>query len=162
MKKNAVIMLALLAGSFSGLQAQQDVERAVLDASAVSRRAFKAELPAEDKTVIYDITGTGSISFSVSNTADGTAGSYKHAQQITWTLLAAAEKTNEFQLVFYTGNMDMPYAALQNGKTITAYFPLSMYDDIKEKIGQSLAARKKVQLKVVQKKNGYREATLAF
>ena len=54
----------------------------------------------------------------------------------------------------------MPYAAEVSNNVYSIYFPVTMYSEIREKLDQAFAARKKVKVKVLQGKNGYREGTL--
>ena len=122
---------------------------------------FKPQNPAEDKTETISITGTRAASFTTSNTADGTAGSYKHSLRVTIPLTTNS-KTNEFQLVFYSANENIPYAVSQNGGVISMFFPMAVYESITQQLQAAVTARKPVQVKVTQKNTGYREASLVF
>ena len=122
---------------------------------------FKPQNPTADKSETISVTGTRAASFSTSNTADGSANSYKHSLRVT-VPLNTNSKTNDFQLVFYSENENIPYAVLQNGSTISIFFPMSVYESITEQLKDAISARRQVQVKVTQKTNGYREASLVF
>jgi len=164
MKKNFVFLLASLLWLPFLSQAQNaDTDPNVIKTDrGLSKRIFKNQNPPEDKTEIIDIIGAGSATFSVSNTADGSSSSYNHSMKITIGLTTPANIKSTYQLVFYSASENIPYAATTLDGVMTVYYPISMYEGIKQRLDQSFAARKKVQLKVVQKTNGYREGTLMF
>ena len=64
------------------------------------KRLVKVVNPENDKTDHFDITGISGTEFTASNTADGTSGSYKHAQKITVSLTSSGSKSNSFQIIF--------------------------------------------------------------
>lgn len=119
--------------------------------------------PTQDKTDQFEIQGIGGTTFTSSNTTDGTINSYKHSLQILVTL-TPVNKTgnNNYQLIFYSPNDNMQQAATYSNGTLNIYYPVAVYDDIKTKLEQAFAARKKVTVKVIQKTNGYREGTLVL
>jgi len=122
---------------------------------------FKPQNPTEDKTETLEVTGLGTSMFSVSNVSDGTAKSYKHALRISLGLLTSS-KSGHYQLVFYSEGEDIPYSvSTMEGKT-SIYYPSDLYNDIKQKLEQSFSAKKKVQLKIIQQTNGYKEGILIF
>ena len=124
-----------------------------------TKRHFKPANPENDKTDRFDISAISATTFTTSNNADGSANSYKHSQKIV-VALQAAGKANAVQLVFYSVNAEMPYAAGEDKGVISVYFPISMYGEIREKLETALAGRKKVQVQVMQGKEGYREGIL--
>jgi hypothetical protein len=124
------------------------------------RQFFKAQ-PAEDKTESFDVVGYGSISILVANTADGSPSSYNHNARLTMPITIAGGKTN-FQIVFYNTSDLVPYSVEREAAINSVFIPLSMYDVVRTKLEQAVAAKKKVQLKVTSKKDGYREAVLQF
>lgn len=134
----------------------------ILTGPASQRMQFKVRNPAEDKTELFDVTGVGGAVFTSSNTADGTVNSFKHSLRINLPLTVSNSKGSNFQLVFYSETENIPFAATVENGTFSVYYPLSMYESIKQKLDQYLPARKKIQLKVIQKTNGYREGTLTF
>jgi len=165
MKKYVILSLAgLFFYSFSSQAQKADSDPNVIqtDDGRSLKRLFKIQNVTEDKTEIIDIINTSNASFSASNMADGSAASYKHSLKITLSLSTPATVKGSYQLVFYTINENIPYAAATEGGVVTVFYPMSMYDGIKQKLDQSFAAKKKVQLKVIQKTNGYREGTLMF
>ncbi|MBK9382375.1 MAG: hypothetical protein IPN39_13750 [Chitinophagaceae bacterium] len=164
MKKHFLysLMGVMLLSTFSQAQQADNDPNVIAKDGSLSKRVFKNQNPAEDKTELIDIIGTGSAAFSASNTADGSTASYKHSLKITLALSTPASVKGSYQLVFYTIYENIPYAAATEGGVVTVFYPISMYDGIKQKLDQSFAAKKKVQLKVIQKTNGYREGTLMF
>ncbi len=117
--------------------------------------------PKQDKTDQLEIQGIAGTTFTASNTSDGTPDSYKHSLQIVVALTPVSKTgNNNYQLIFYSPNDNMQQAATYNDGTLNIYYPVAVYDDIKTKLEQAFAARKKVSVKVVQKPNGYREGTL--
>lgn len=116
----------------------------------------------EDKIDLIEVTGIGTSAFSTSNTFDGTTSSYKHSLKITVGLLTSGANKEGFQLVFYSPTELIPYAANSDAGVTYVYYPISLYDAIKLKLDQSFAAKKKVQLKVTQKKDGFREGVLVL
>lgn len=129
--------------------------------SKLANRVFKERNPVEDKTDLVEVIGLGNATFSVSNVADGTISSYKHSKKIILGLQTTAKGIN-YRLVFYGDDESIPYAVLLENSTMSLFFPSYMYTDIKQKIEQALAQKKKIQIKVEQKKDGYREASILF
>ena len=117
--------------------------------------------PTDEKSEQFDIVGLGATSFSASNTADGTPASYNHAVQVSVPLVLANNKA-AYQIVFYSSDDQVPYSVEQVGSVTNVYFPLSLYDALRSKLEQAVAAHKKVQLKLNYKKTGFREAVIQF
>ncbi|HYC40131.1 MAG TPA: hypothetical protein VEB63_06540 [Chitinophagaceae bacterium] len=115
-----------------------------------------------DESETLNVTGIGGSVFTVSNQADGTDKSYDHNLRVVLSLNLAENKTEKYQLVFYSEGEKLPFAVASEISTFSVYYPISMYESIRQKLEQSLAARKKVQLKVIRKADGYREGTLIF
>jgi hypothetical protein len=136
-------------------QAQKTFEK-------LSSRAFKPAIPNENKTDLFTVTGIGSVSFSTANTGDGTYNSYNHSQKIVMPLQVSSAKLIAVSLVFYSAGDKIPYAATVGDEGVTAYYPLNLYEEIRQRIEQGLAAKKKVQLKITQKTDSFREAVLIF
>ena len=127
-----------------------------------SKATFKTQNPKADKTDMLTVTGIGSVSFATSNTADGTSNSYYHSQRITMPLQVSSSKPINVSLIFYSSGDKIPYAATSGDEGVNVYYPISLYEEIKQRLEQSLSAKKKVQLKVTQKTDGFREAVLLF
>lgn len=128
----------------------------------VGERVFKVyNNPAQDKTDQFDITGIGGTTFTASNTADGTAKSYDHSVQVIVDLSTNKAGT-KFQLNFYSSANNIQQAASAADGTVNIYYPIELYDAVRTRLEQALAARKKVTVKVIQKTNGYREGTLVL
>jgi len=164
MKKQSLLLL-LLAGMLSvQVQAQKSEEdpETVRSGNVLMKRAFKTEMPAADKAEAWDVKGINSVVFATSNTADGSYNSYKHNLRITIGLLMTDVKAGKFQLVFYSAGENMPYAMSRLDGITTIYYPVAIYDDIRQKLEQSLATRKKVTIKVTEKTNGFKEGVLSF
>ena len=119
--------------------------------------------PTQEKTDQFEISGVGGTTFTASNTADGTINSYKHSLQIVVALIPANKTgNNNFQLNFYSPTDNVQQAATYFDGTLNIYYPVTVYDDIRTKLEQAFAAKKKVTVKVVQKPNGYREGTIVL
>ncbi|MGQ0738505.1 MAG: hypothetical protein ACT4OJ_05545 [Bacteroidota bacterium] len=125
------------------------------------RVVFAPQHPAEDKTEVVEVTGLGKAAFIVSNVADGTPESYRHSQQIIIPL-QTAEKSKNYQLVFYGENDKIPYAVALKDGAVNIYYPNSLYSDIKQKLDETFLKGAKVRLKVVQKTSGFSEGVLQF
>jgi len=161
MKKHFFYTLCIaLAGTVSASGQESDVINSRIKPNI--QRVFKVyNNPTNDKTDQFEIQGIGGTTFTASNTSDGTAESYKHSLQIVVALTPANKTGNSnYQLIFYSPNDNMQQAATYNDGILNIYYPVAVYDDIKTKLEQAFAARKKVMVKVIQKTNGYREGTL--
>jgi hypothetical protein len=86
--------------------------------------------------------------------------SYNHSKRIT--LEITTSNNTEHEVVFYTSEEKIPfvYSSLTGKSTI--YYHMSMYDDIKQKFDQSMTAKKKIQLRIIEKTTGFREVSLIF
>jgi len=119
---------------------------------------FKPVSITETTQEVIEVIGLGSPSFSVSNNADGTEGSYAHQLRVSYPLQTVGGK-NGYQIIFYGVGEKIPYSVVkEDGKTVV-YFPFQIHDQLKSKIEQALNARKKVQLKLLLEPSGIREAT---
>ena len=166
MKKNVSLITGFLLMT-TGLLAQKTENDPTAGAggrtgTAQTKEQYYALNPKEDKSETIDITGTGSMSFSVSNKSHGSAAStYTHSEKITLSISTNTKNTT-YQLIFYSDKEYFQNITTQEGSIVSVYFPMSMYTEIKQKIDQFLAAKKKVQLKLTQKAEGFTEATLLF
>ncbi len=163
MLKNLSTTVLLAVFTFTAMSQKSETDPNVISGDAgFSKRIFKSQNPPVDKSDVLEVKGLSGTSFSVSNTADGSSNSYKHALRITVGLQMSDNKQGNFELVFYSASEGIPYAVVQQAGVTSIYYPVSTYEGIKEKLEQAFAARRKVQLKVIQKTNGYREGTLLF
>ena len=125
-------------------------------------RVFKVyNNPTQEKTDQFDITGIGGTTFVASNTADGTANSFLHNVQVI-VKLNTSKAGSDFQLNFYSSPNNVQQAATYTDGVLNIYYPVELYDAVRTRLEQALAAKKKVTVKVVQKPNGYREGTLVL
>ncbi len=131
---------------------------AVADLPKMSGKTTK---PTENKDDTIALSGMGGLTFVVSNIADGTYNTYKHSQRILLPLVTSVNGP-KFQLVFYGENDNIPYAVALDGDVVDIYYPMVMFADIKQKLEQSLAQKKKIQLRIVQRKDGFREGAIIF
>lgn len=164
MKKQFIavmVMAGLLTFSANGQQFEKD-PNVVESRGGLKKREFKTEMPAADKADTWDVKGISGVSFAASNTADGSNNSYKHALRITMNLLMTDVKAGNFQLVFYSEGENIPYAVSRLDGAVSIYYPVAVYNDIREKLEQAFATRRKVQIKVSEKTTGYREGVLVF
>ncbi len=164
MKRKAILFLLIAGVFFTPVLAQQSEQdpNVIQNRTTLGKRVFKTENPAADKTDNFDVRSIGAISFAASNTADGSANSYKHALRITMNLVMADPKAGNYQLVFYSEGENVPLAVSREAGAVSIYYPASIYTDLKEKLEQALQARKKVTIKVTEKTTGFREGVLTF
>ena len=123
---------------------------------------FKPINPTSERIDQVDIVGMGAATFTTSNTVDGTAESFRHTQKISITLTPAPGKTGSYQLIFYPESANIQSAATTDNGVVSIYYPLNLFNAIRETLDRSFAAKKKVAVKVVQRPDGYREGTLIF
>ncbi len=164
MKKKAIAILmvaGILVTQVQGQPFEQD-PNVIQNKAAMGKRLFKTEAPAADKTENFEVRSIGSVSFAASNTADGSANSYKHSLRITMSLVMTDPKAGNYQLVFYSAGENLPLAVSRDAGVVSIYYPAAVYTDIKEKLEQALLSRKKVTIKVTEKTTGFREGVLSF
>ena len=118
---------------------------------------FKAVKITSPQQETFEVLSLGTPIFTVSNIADGSWESYSHNLRVAYPLQIGGGRTG-FQLIFYGLNDKIPYAVAQEGNITSVYVPYSVHDQLKGKIEQTLAARKKVQLKINLLPSGLREA----
>lgn len=164
MKKQTILIAISFLALQAGAQKSETMENAQGSSQTSGRNTpiFKPLNPEEDKTEMVDIASVGSATFISSNFADGTPASYRHTQMVTLKLTAAGNKPGNYQLVFYPEKAEIKEAAASRDGALSIYYPLSMFSTIKATLEQNLAARKKVTVKVVMQKDGYREGSLIF
>lgn len=162
--KKLIFSAGILFALAIGVQAQSSEKdpNVISSGDKVSKRIFQTENPASDRNESWEVRAVSGVSFAASNTADGSTNSYKHFLRITMTLQMADPKAGNCQLVFYSPNDPSPYAAGRPEGILSIYYPISVYSDIKEKLEQSLQARRKVTVKITEKTNGFREGVLIF
>jgi hypothetical protein len=115
----------------------------------------------EDKLDVLDITGLGGSVFSTMNYPTVSATATPLSLKITLSLLTGANKAAGYQLVFSPDTDKKPYAVeTQNGIT-SVFFPIDTFEIINQKLDNAVG-KKKVQLKIIQNPNGYREGLLVF
>jgi hypothetical protein len=159
-----IIYLALSFMFINGVIAQK--EETIFSAKNTDNNAkllYKAGIVSEDKAEVHSITGFGTnVSFTASNVGDGTSNSFNHIQRVSLPLLVAGNKPANVQLVFYSAGEKIPFTVVATEGVVTVYYLIDLYEDIKKRLTEAFAARKKVQLKVELKKDGFREAVLSF
>lgn len=166
MKKHFFLILSFsffiaLAGSAQNTQMTDAVSGSSNGSQKIS---YKMNSAIKENTLDqFDIQSIGGTTFTASNTANGTANSFLHNLQINVTLLPTNKTLkSSIQLIFYSTPVNIYQAAYNNDGVIAVFFPMSMYDGIKKSLEESIAAKKKVVVKVVQKTDGYREGTLVL
>ena len=156
-----VLCIALL-GTVS-VSAQKNDATADISRVIPQGKAFKVHNPDQDKTDLFEIQSIGTTTFTASNTVDGTTNSYKHSLQIVMVLIPVNKAVNNnFQLNFYSPGDNIQQAATYADGALNIYYPMAVYEDIRIKLEQAIATKKKVTVKVVQKTDGYREGTLVL
>lgn len=159
MKKRFILAgsLFLIMVRVCGAQKTEDIPVSITNEK---EKAFVAYKPTKETTDIFDVTGTGNVVYTTANYSDGTPNSFKHTLTITVALYTAKNRTGNYQLAFYSPDDKIPYSAIFLNDALTIYYPISLYESISKKLDDAVAGRKKIQVKVVQKPNGYREGTL--
>jgi hypothetical protein len=124
--------------------------------------ALNSRNKSADKTDNLEITGMGGIVFSAMNFPDGSSRGGKYALKISLALLTGPNKATGYQLVFAPEGSTINYSVeTQNGIT-SINLPMSTYSAISQKLEQNIVAKKKMQLKITQNPDGFKEAILAL
>lgn len=118
---------------------------------------FKTGRLLESQTETVEVTAISAPSFTVANTADGTAESFNHRFRISYTLQLLNGK-GTYQLHFYNAGEKIPYAVNTENGVTNIYMPLAAHEYFRTKVEQALSLRKKVQLKINLLTSGVREA----
>jgi hypothetical protein len=116
----------------------------------------------QDKDDMIEIQGVGGTAFTAYNNYDGSPASYNQMIQISVTLIPALGGSYSFAIIFYSPTVNISEAAFYDQGSLNIFYPLSMYNDIKAKISETLNDKKKIYVRVIQKVNGYREGSLIF
>lgn len=161
-KRNMLVLVLLFTITYNVFSQSNEKNPGATDNDAMrAKMAANAQRPDEDKSDVVEISGTGNISFKVSNLTDGTVNAYNHSHLIFLPLITTSGKMN-YQFVFYGVHDKLLYSVETEGSKTTIYYPIGMYDEIKKKLEQSMNQKKKVVMKLVQKTDGYRECVLQF
>lgn len=161
MKKLHVFAFMILLSTKSFSQANETDQLVANKDLINTKKAANAVRPPEDKLETIEVTGVGNISFIVSNKTDGSLNAYNHSNLILLPVTTTAKNYN-YQLIFYGHNDKVLYAVENEGNKVSIYYPISMYNEIKIKLEQSLNQKRKVVMKLVQKTDGFRECVLQF
>jgi hypothetical protein len=128
-----------------------------------AKTAFKEGAVEKDKIEEFEIAALGTTSFRTSNVMDGSVNSYSHSLLVQVALVPVSKNSvNGINLVFYSPNDNISQAASYKDGYLNIYYPVALYQGLREKLEQAMAAKKKITVKTIQKKDGYREGTLAF
>src|SRR5687768_6093455 len=137
------ICTAVVALLFSTFVAAQN-ESLVTAEKTREKVEFRTKNPSQDQTNQLEITGLGGSTFTAMNVSDGTANSYDHTLTVTIDLIPANKTAaTNFQLYFYSTPGKIPHAAFYNNAALNIYYPISLYESIKERLELALAAKKK-------------------
>ena len=164
MKYQLLLIVGILVSSVGFTQTSSSEIETVSSLSEANfqKRIFKTRQPEKDLTESWEVAALGQTSYTASNVMDGSVNSFQHSIRIVVGLSTPAYKTGSYQLVFYGADEKIQQAAsLENG-VVSIYYPLATYEALRSRLEQALVARKKVQVKMAQKTNGYREGVLVF
>lgn len=163
MIKEWLTLLAFCSVGIAQAQLQETVrdDGGMLDAS-LQKRAFKAYQPEANRSDAYDVTALGQTVYTASNTSDGSVASFKHSMRIELALVTPGYKGGTCQLVFYGPEDKVQQAASIDKGVVSIYYPIAVYESLRTRLEQAIVARKKVQIKVTQKTDGFREGLLVF
>jgi len=162
--KNKIMVLGILMSSACFAQKSEVDMNApgVITDAALLKRAFKAQQTTEDRTEAWDVSALGQTTYTASNVMDGSINSFHHSLRIVVGLTTPAYKNGSYQLVFYGSDEKIQQAAAVENGVVSIYYPLAAYEALRNRLEQALTLRKKVQVKITQKTNGYREGVLVF
>ncbi len=160
--KKSTLFLVLLFIAFANFSNAQKPDNEAGSGISSRDKAFKPSLPEKDKVDVIEVSGIGDVIYTTSNMADGSTASYQHSLKITIGLLTSKNRTGNCQLIFTSSEISHPYSVTLENDVVNIFYPMSAYEGIRTKLEQSLAAKKKVQIKVTQKTTGYREGTLVL
>jgi hypothetical protein len=164
MNKQLYLIVAILLSSTCFAQISgSDIESvsSISDAN-VQKRVFKVRQPEKDLFESWEVSGLGPTSYTTSNVMDGSVNSYQHSLRIVVGLTTPAYKNGSYQLVFYGADEKIQQAASVENGVVSLYYPVAAYEVLRTRLEQALTARKKVQVKMTQKTNGFREGVLLF
>lgn len=164
MNKQLLLIVGFLVNSVCFAQTSSAEVETVssLSEANLQKRIFKTRQPEKDLTESWEVSGFGQTIYTASNVMDGSASSFQHTIRIVVGLSTPANKKSSYQLVFYGADEKIQQAAsLENG-VVSIYYPLATYEGLRSRLEQALVARKKIQVKMAQKTNGYREGVLVF
>lgn len=124
--------------------------------------ALNSRNKTEDKLETLDITGLGGSVFTTMNYPDVGVQTSNAVLKITLSVLTGPTKSAGYQLVFSPETEKTPFAVETKSGVTSVYFPLNTFEILNHKLEQAIAQKKKVQLKITQNPNGYREAVLVL
>lgn len=124
--------------------------------------ALKNRNAQDDKVIVVEVTGIGGGSFSTMNYPDGSSRNNNLSLKTTLKLTVSANNAGSYQLVFYSENEKPVHVAEQSGTETSIFYPISLYDVIRQKIEQATMQKKKCQIKLTTSNDGYREAVLIY
>jgi hypothetical protein len=116
----------------------------------------------DDKLNMIEITGVGGSVFSTMNYPDISTKISTPSLKITLLLLTGVNKAGGYQLVFSPESERTAYAVETQTGITSIFFPMHTFEIINQKLDQYIASKKKVQLKITQNPNGFREGVLTF
>ena len=163
--------LILLATCVSGIAFSQTTDAQTFSANGATAdgkgkqkqmEALKATNANENKIDLLEITGLNGLVFNSMNYPDVSSRGISHSMKITLSLLTGATKATGYQLVFFPANETIQYAVETQNGTTSINLSMNTFETIQQKLEQYLAAKKKVQLKITQNPNGYREGLVIF
>ena len=180
-KKYSIILLAIIF-IIPGLPAQVtrpgSVRQGVITKTlpvqkSDSSKAATQVVPAEeskptqpiDKVDQFQIIRAFGTTFSATNFFDGSPKSYNHTMQISIGLVPEGILGgSNFQLVFYSPSDKIAQACYYESQqqVLLIYYPISMYDYIKEELAKAFDNNKKITIRITQRADGYREGNVYF
>lgn len=114
-KRNLLLLALLFTVTYNVFSQSSEKNPGASDNDAMrAKMAANAQRPEEDKSDVVEISGTGNISFKVSNLTDGTVDAYNHSHLIFLPLITTPGKMN-YQFVFYGIHDKMLYSVETEG-----------------------------------------------
>lgn len=166
MKRNALLILLVMLSMSSFSQKFESDPATITGAQNIEKTkqqyALKSRNVKDDKVSIVDITGISGGSFSTMNYPDGSSRNNNISLKTVVKLTAANANSGSYQLVFYSENDRPLHVVDQAGTETSIFYPISLYEPMRQKLEQVLVQKKKFQIKITTNADGYKEALLSY
>lgn len=166
MKRNSLLILLVMLSisSFSQkFESDPTAGGGFQDKERIKQQlALKSRNTKDDKVTIVEVTGMGGGSFSTMNYPDGSSRNNNLSIRTVIKLVVANVSQGSYLMAFYSENEKPLHAVEQSGTETIIYYPLSLYEPIKQKAEQILSQKKKFQIKITTNSDGFTEATVIY
>ncbi|MGB3005777.1 MAG: hypothetical protein WBC06_04680 [Chitinophagaceae bacterium] len=161
MKRTILFLTAILFSLISFSQKDETLSSVLASKEKTKQQeAMEMRNLKDDKTEFFDITGFNGGNFSIMNFPDGSSRGNNQSSKITFPFIVS--KGGNCQLVFNPDTEKTTYVVEQKNGMTSVFYPMATYNALINKLEQLFNAKKKVQLKITQNPNGYRQADFIF